>query len=431
MGTPHYIAPEALILGVSVDHRADIYSVGVMLYQMLTGKVPQGVFEMPSLRVPGLDPRLDGIIAHAMREDRDQRYQSATELRSDLENILTQPIPQTVPLKLGVNSQPLNQSRSRRQAASPQRNMASPHENDLAVPDSGPYDDHPSSEAILETTSSLNTTMLVLGSIALLTIAALAFFLANRKTGDVITTVSNFSNSETHNTYFTQLIAAGVTTAKDLEVVSDIRPYGTGFVAITREAFSWSQVQELARRTGAEILTVENDNAGSKQQLLAWLSTSYSSHLSSTVWVREHGEVKILKGSEITSVTDLDHSRKAILQWDAAKTIHDSSLKGESSIQTPPSAPTTPEVPPTPTPITSPAPVSPSATPNTPPVNQPASSGPIEWVNKDGKVIQAEFVRLSGESVVIRKDGSEFTVPFSSLSPASINQAKKLDRQNR
>jgi len=75
MGTPHFVAPEALTLGLSVDHRADIYAVGVMLYQMLTGKVPQGVFEMPSLQVTGLDPRYDQIVAAAMREDRDRRYQ--------------------------------------------------------------------------------------------------------------------------------------------------------------------------------------------------------------------------------------------------------------------------------------------------------------------------------------------------------------------
>ncbi|MFN0080150.1 MAG: SUMF1/EgtB/PvdO family nonheme iron enzyme [Prosthecobacter sp.] len=92
MGTLHYMAPEALMLGAGVDHRADIYAVGVMLYQMLTGKVPHGMFELPSLQVSGLDPRYDGIIAKAMREDRDIRYQRASEMRFDLDHILTQPV---------------------------------------------------------------------------------------------------------------------------------------------------------------------------------------------------------------------------------------------------------------------------------------------------------------------------------------------------
>jgi formylglycine-generating enzyme required for sulfatase activity/predicted Ser/Thr protein kinase len=92
MGTLHYMAPEALMLGSAVDHRADIYAVGVMLYQMLTGKVPHGMFELPSMQVPGLDPRYDGIIAKAMREDREVRYQAAVELRLDLDAILTQPV---------------------------------------------------------------------------------------------------------------------------------------------------------------------------------------------------------------------------------------------------------------------------------------------------------------------------------------------------
>ena len=73
MGTPNYLAPEALILGMDLDLRVDIYAVGVMLYHMLTGKVPYGAFEMPSVRIPGLDPRLDTIINRAMLEDRDQR----------------------------------------------------------------------------------------------------------------------------------------------------------------------------------------------------------------------------------------------------------------------------------------------------------------------------------------------------------------------
>ncbi|MFN0076133.1 MAG: family 16 glycoside hydrolase [Prosthecobacter sp.] len=92
MGTLHYMAPESLMLGTAVDHRADIYAVGVMLYQMLTGKLPQGMFKMPSLLVAGLDPRYDGIIAKGIMEDREARYQSAREMRADLDSILTQPV---------------------------------------------------------------------------------------------------------------------------------------------------------------------------------------------------------------------------------------------------------------------------------------------------------------------------------------------------
>ena len=92
MGTLHYMAPECLMLGSAVDHRADIYAVGVMLYQMLTGKLPKGVFKLPSLQIKGLDPRYDGIIAKALREDREARYQTILEMRADLDGILTQPI---------------------------------------------------------------------------------------------------------------------------------------------------------------------------------------------------------------------------------------------------------------------------------------------------------------------------------------------------
>jgi len=93
MGTMHYMAPEMMVLGSrDVDQRVDVYAVGVMLYHMLTGKVPHGMFELPSMQVPGLDPRYDGIIAKAMREDPDQRYQSVGELRSDLDAIMTQPV---------------------------------------------------------------------------------------------------------------------------------------------------------------------------------------------------------------------------------------------------------------------------------------------------------------------------------------------------
>ncbi len=94
MGTPDFVAPEALISGVLVDERADLYAVGVMLYNMLTGEIPRGMFQMPSQKLNGGDTRFDAIIARAMQTDREHRYQSAMEIRSDLDAIITTPLVQ-------------------------------------------------------------------------------------------------------------------------------------------------------------------------------------------------------------------------------------------------------------------------------------------------------------------------------------------------
>lgn len=83
MGTPDYMAPEQK-RGMAVDHRADIFSVGVMLYEMLCKETPQGAWEPPSHRV-GCDPRFDQVVIRAMHRDQEKRYQSTTELRIDLE----------------------------------------------------------------------------------------------------------------------------------------------------------------------------------------------------------------------------------------------------------------------------------------------------------------------------------------------------------
>jgi serine/threonine protein kinase len=86
MGTPQFMAPESFS-GIAVDQRADLYSVGVMLYQMLTGRIPRGRFVMPTSVVSQLDPRLDAIVDRAMQPERDQRYSTAIEFKTELESI--------------------------------------------------------------------------------------------------------------------------------------------------------------------------------------------------------------------------------------------------------------------------------------------------------------------------------------------------------
>jgi serine/threonine protein kinase len=86
MGTLGYMAPEQLRHSNAVDHRADIYSLGVVFYEMLTGQLPIGRFEPPSKKVQ-VDVRLDEIVLHSLESEPSRRYQHASELKTDLETI--------------------------------------------------------------------------------------------------------------------------------------------------------------------------------------------------------------------------------------------------------------------------------------------------------------------------------------------------------
>jgi tRNA A-37 threonylcarbamoyl transferase component Bud32 len=90
MGTPHYMAPEQVEHPQDVDHRADIYSLGVVFYQMLTGELPIGRFAPPSRKVQ-IDVRLDEVVLRALEKEPELRYQHASDVKTQVETILTSP----------------------------------------------------------------------------------------------------------------------------------------------------------------------------------------------------------------------------------------------------------------------------------------------------------------------------------------------------
>jgi serine/threonine protein kinase len=89
-GTPAYMAPEQMDHPHAVDARADIYSLGVVIYEMLTGERPTAPLTPPSRKNAALDIRFDQVVLRALAANPDLRWQSANALNTELQTILTQ-----------------------------------------------------------------------------------------------------------------------------------------------------------------------------------------------------------------------------------------------------------------------------------------------------------------------------------------------------
>ncbi len=116
VGTPQYISPEQAMgkRGDEVDGRADLYSLGVVLYEMVTGRLPfhsdtamgmllhhlQTAPTPPNLARPDLEipAPLTDVLMRALQKDRDQRYGSATEMLAALDSVAAMPLPEAPPL---------------------------------------------------------------------------------------------------------------------------------------------------------------------------------------------------------------------------------------------------------------------------------------------------------------------------------------------
>jgi len=101
LGSPQYMSPEQ-IAGQSIDHRADIFALGLVLYEMLTGvkpfqgeDIPELMFKVanlsatpPSHLAPDLPPVIDFIIARALKKKAEERYASAADMAKDLRDAM-------------------------------------------------------------------------------------------------------------------------------------------------------------------------------------------------------------------------------------------------------------------------------------------------------------------------------------------------------
>lgn len=108
LGTMHYCAPEQIETPKNVDHRADVYSLGVICYEMLTGRVPLGKFRLPSQVNEQLPAELDQIVLRCLASEAADRYQNVGQVLVDIENL-----EKTTGFRLVAELKLLSQSTSR------------------------------------------------------------------------------------------------------------------------------------------------------------------------------------------------------------------------------------------------------------------------------------------------------------------------------
>ncbi len=90
LGTMNYMAPEQIETPDVVDHRADLYSLGVVFYELLTGELPLGRFALPSEKSNGVSSQLDDLVMRTLEKDPNRRYQQASQIKTACQGAASQ-----------------------------------------------------------------------------------------------------------------------------------------------------------------------------------------------------------------------------------------------------------------------------------------------------------------------------------------------------
>lgn len=169
----------------------------------------------------------------------------------------------------------------------------------------------------------INRNMLVLGTVALLVLGGIGVYLASQKSGDTQTTIQNIRNEILNNSYFTQLIASGVTTMKDLDAIAAIRPCRDGFIGVSAEPLDWMQAGELSGRTGSAILA---PNSEPERDLVLWLTSTFPQETGNPLWMTKGGSPAVLVVPEVIAVAGSEGTRRVLLHWRSSSQLPDAAV---------------------------------------------------------------------------------------------------------
>ena len=160
----------------------------------------------------------------------------------------------------------------------------------------------------------LNRNFLILGTLALLVLGGLGFYLASKGSGDSGTTTENIHNEIINNSYFQNLIASGATTQSNLDKVDPVLSCGDDFLGVTREKLTWEQALILARSVHGEILHLPSE-VQKRNKVVHWLNQNMASHLTIPVWVQNHEKPHSFDGAEAIEVSDNGCQLRALIRW--------------------------------------------------------------------------------------------------------------------